>query len=84
VINASELRYCDRGSDCSQRRASAGTPSHRPSDRLAVVLDKDIGQRPLGDVGVAVIWPPVQNRSLGEPIPSQNLLVLANVLHLPM
>lgn len=55
-----------------------------PSDGLIVVLDKDIGQRPHGDVSVVLIWPPVQNRSLGEALPSQNLLVLATVPHAPV
>ncbi len=61
-----------------------GTPSPRPLRRTLVVLDKDIGQRPHGDVSVVLIWPPVQNRSLGEALPSQNLLVLANVPHTPV
>ncbi len=85
MINAAELRYCDR-MDPTAHSVVQVRVHHLigPSDGLAVVLDKDIGQRPLGDVGVAVISSPVQNRSLREPVPSQNLLVLANVLHLPM
>src|SRR5262249_3176668 len=77
--------YCDRMDPPAQ--SVAQVPAHHligPSDRLAVVLDKDVGQRPLGDVGVAVIWPPLQNRSLWKRVPSQNLLVLANVLNLPV
>jgi len=68
VINSAELGYRYR-MDSPAQSVGQVRVYHLlgPSDGLAVVLDNDMWQRPLGDVGVAVIWPGLQNRSRGNP-----------------